>query len=151
MRALKIAAAAIGAVAVIIALLLVIGVPFGFMTEQIQERVERETGYRLTINGGAKIGVWPSLNITLNDVTLQGLKERDIDNRLTAASIQADVTLASVWAGQPQITELVIVRPVLNVPLQRERIKDSSPPSKRASSDAAFSVEHVSVTGGTVV
>jgi AsmA protein len=45
MRALKIAGAAIGAVVVMTALLLVIGIPSGFMTQQIQERVERETGY----------------------------------------------------------------------------------------------------------
>src|SRR5437899_11218340 len=124
MRVLKIAGAAIGAVVVIIALLSVIGIPSGFMTRQIQERVERETGYKLTINGGTTIGVWPSLNITLNDVTLQDPRERDTTSRLTAASIQADVTLASVWAGRPQITELVIVRPVLSVPLRRVRVKD---------------------------
>jgi AsmA protein len=151
MRALKIAGAAIGAVVVVIALLLVIGIPSGFMTQQIQQRVERETGYRLTINGSTKIGLWPSLNVTLNDVMLQDPAQRDINNRLTAASIQADVTLASVWSGKPQISELVIVRPVLNLPLERERIKDANPPARRASADAAFTVEHVSLTGGTIV
>ena len=109
MRALKIAGAAIGAVVVIIALLLVIGIPSGFLTGQIEARVERETGYKLAINGGAKIGLWPSLNITLNDVTLQDPKERDINNRFAAGSIQADVTLASVWAGRPHITDLVVM------------------------------------------
>ena len=84
MRALKIAGAAIGAVIVIIALLLVIGIPSGFLTAQIQERVERETGYKLAINGGARIGLWPSLNITLNDVTLQDPKDRDINSRFAA-------------------------------------------------------------------
>ena len=117
MRALKIAGAAIAAVIVVIALLLVIGVPSSFLTAQIQDRVERETGYKLTINGGAKIGLWPSLNVTLNDVTLQDPKERDNDNRITVGSIQADMTLASVWAGKPEISELVVVRPVVNVPL----------------------------------
>jgi len=153
MRALKFAGAAIGAVIVVIALLVVIGIPSGYMTSQIQERVERETGYKFTINGGTRIGLWPSLNITLNDVTLQDPKERDVNNRLTAGSIQADVTLASVWAGRPQITELMIVRPVLNVPLQRERVKDANPPSKPATAGTgdAFTIEHISVTGGTIV
>jgi AsmA protein len=153
MRVLKIAGAAIGAVVVIIALLLVIGIPSGFMTQQIQQRVERETGYKLTINGGTRIGVWPSLNITLTDVTLQDPRDRDTTSRLTAASIQADVTLASVWAGRPQITELVIVRPVLSVPLQRVRVKDAgpAPKSSTAGTGEAFTIEHVSVTGGTVV
>jgi len=99
MRALKFAGAAIGAVIVIIALLLVIGIPSGFMTSQIQERVERETGYKLTINGGTRIGLWPSLNITLNDVTLQDPKNGDVNNRITVSSVQAEVALASVWSG----------------------------------------------------
>jgi AsmA protein len=153
MRALKFAGAAIAAVIVVIALLLVIGIPSSFLTSQIQDRVERETGYKLTVNGGAKIGLWPSLNVTLNDVILQDPKERDNDNRITAGSIQADMTLASVWAGKPAITELVVVRPVVNVPLQRERLKDAAPSAKPSAAGAgnAVSIEHVSITGGTVV
>jgi AsmA protein len=153
MRALKIAGAAIVAVIVVIALLLVIGIPSGFLAAQITERVERETGYKLAINGGAKIGLWPSLNVTLNDVTLQDPKDRDINHRFTAASIEADVTLASLWAGKPQITELVIIRPVVNLPLRRERVREASSPSKPAAGKTteAFSIEHVSVSGGTIV
>ena len=153
MRVLKIAGAAIAAVVVVVALLLVIGIPSGFLTSQIQERVERETGYRLSINGGTRIGLWPSLNVTLSDVTLADPKDRDINNRLTAGSIQADVTLASVWARRPEITELVIVRPVVNVPLRRERVRDANPSSKSAAAGPAnaFSIDHVSVTGGTIV
>ena len=112
MRALKIAGAAIAAVFVVAALLLVIGIPSGFLTSEIQTRVERETGYRLTIAGSTRIGVWPSLNVTLNDVTLENPGDRDTSSRLTVGSVQADMTLASVWAGRPQIIELVIVRPV---------------------------------------
>ena len=154
MRALKIAGAAIGAVVVIIALLLVIGIPSGFLTGQIEARVERETGYKLAINGGAKIGLWPSLNITLNDVTLQDPKDRDINNRFAASSIQADVTLASVWAGRPHITDLVVIRPVVNLPLRRERLREANTAaSKPAATKAAdaFSIEHVSVSGGTII
>ena len=83
MRALKIAGAAIAAVIVVVGLLLVIGIPSGFLTSAIQARVERETGYRLTIAGATRIGVWPSLNVTLNDVTLQDPKDRDSSDRLT--------------------------------------------------------------------
>ena len=151
MRALKIAGAAIAAVIVVIALL-VIGIPSSFLTAQIQDRVERATGYKLTINGGTRIGLWPSLNVALNDVTLQDPKEHDSDNRITASSIQADMTLASVWAGKPEISELVVVRPVVNVPLQRERLQEAAAPAKPSTTSAnAVSIGHISVTGGTVV
>jgi len=153
MRALKIAGAVIGAVVVVIALLLVIGIPSGFLTAQIQERVERETGYKLAINGGARIGLWPSLNITLNDVTVQHPKDRDINRHFAAASIEAEVTLASLWDGKPHITELAIIRPVANLPLRRERDREASPASKPATgkSSEAFTIEHISVSGGTVI
>jgi AsmA protein len=158
MRALKIAGAAVAAVIVVAALLLVIGIPSGFLTSAIQDRVERETGYRLTISGATKIGVWPSLNVTLNDVTLQDPKDRDTSNRLTVGSVQADMTLGSVWSGHPQVTELVITKPVLYVPLLRDRSgapnPSSAPRPATSSGDAnadAVSIDHVRVTDGTVV
>src|ERR1035437_968759 len=155
MRALKIAGTAIAAVIVVAALLLIIGIPSGFMTSAIQARVERETGYRLTIAGSARIGLWPQLNVTLNDVTLQDPKDRDGSNRLTIGSVQADMTLASVWSRGPDITELVIIRPVLYVPLLRERTGALNPSRGQASSSSevdanAPSIGRVTITDGTV-
>ena len=156
MRALKIAGSAIAAVVIIAVLLLVVGVPFGFLTSAIQARVERETGYRLIIAGGTSIGLWPSLNVTMNDVTLEAPKDRDGANRLTVGSVQADITLASLWSGHPRVTELNIVRPVLHVPLLRERTGPLNPASKPAASspgeadDSAPSIDRVTVTDGVV-
>ena len=154
MRILKIAGAAIVAVIVVAALLLIVGVPSGFLTSEIQARVERETGYRLTIAGASKIGIWPSLNVTLNNVTLQGPKDRsDSASRVTAGSVQADVTLSSLWSGRPQVTELVIKKPVLHVPLLRERsgqlISSARPASSNAADKAA--IDRIEVIDGTVI
>jgi AsmA protein len=155
MRALRIAGAAVAAIVVVLALLMIVGVPSGFLTTAIQARVERETGYRLTIAGATRIGVWPSLNVTLNDVTLENPKDRDTSNRLTVGSVQADVTLASVWSGHPRVTELVIARPVLHVPLLRERSGPLNPPSRQivpASQGQAdaLDIDRVTVTDGTI-
>lgn len=155
MRALKIAGAAIAAVIVVAALLLIVGVPSGYLTSEITSRVERETGYRLTIAGSSKISIWPSLNVTLNDVTLQDPKDRDTSNRLTVGSIQADMTLKSVWSGRPHITELVITKPVLSVPLLRERsgqmIASPKPASPTAADANAPVIDRITVTDGTIV
>ncbi|HZE51692.1 MAG TPA: AsmA family protein [Bradyrhizobium sp.] len=155
MRALKIASAAIAAIIVVAALLLIIGIPSGFLTSAIQDRVERETGYRLSIAGATKIGLWPSLNVTMNDVTLEGPKDRDAGNRLTVGSIEADMTFGSVWSGHPEITHLAIIRPVLNVPLLRERTVATRPASSRpaASSREADvpAIERITVTDGAIV
>jgi AsmA protein len=155
MRALKIAGAAIAAMIVIVALLLVIGILSGFLTSEIQARVERETGYRLTIAGSARIGVWPQFNVTLNDVTLENPGDRDTSARLTVGSVRADVTLASVWSGHPQITDLVIVRPVLNVPLLRERIRTANASANSAASASehdgnALAIDRVTITDGAI-
>ena len=56
MRALKITGAVIGAVVVAIALLLVVGIPSSFLTAQIQERVERETGYKQQRSEERRVG-----------------------------------------------------------------------------------------------
>ena len=155
MRALKIAGSAIAAVIVVLVLLAVVGVPSGFLTSAIQARVERDTGYRLTIAGATKIGVWPSLNVTLNDVTLQDPRDRDGANRVTVGSVEADVTLGSLWSGHPQVTELVIARPVLHVPLLRERTRPLNPSRSTApasgDTDAnAPTIDRVTVTDGAV-
>ena len=156
MRALKIAGAAIATVIVVLALLLIIGIPSGFLTSEIQARVERETGYRLTISGGSKIGLWPKLNVTLTDVTLENPKDPEASNRLTVGRVQADLTLASVWSGHPQITHLAIVRPVLHHPLLRERTRVPSPSARPTTSSSerdgnALAIDRVTVTDGTVV
>ncbi len=159
MKALKIAGAVIAAIVAVAVLLLIIGIPSGFLTSALAERVERETGFHLTIAGSTRIGLWPSLNVTMHDVTLEGPKERDPGNRLTAGSIQADVTLPSLWSGHPEITELVINRPDVRVPLQRERRRDtdnragttSSRPSTSPDSDSNLpKIRRITVTDGTV-
>jgi AsmA protein len=156
MRALKIAGAAIAAVIIVVALALIIGIPLGFLTSEIQARVERETGYRLTIAGATKISIWPQLNVTSTELTLENPKDRDASDRLTVGSVQADLTLASLWSGHPQITELVIVRPVLYHPLLRERTPTTNPSSRPAASSGerdtnALAIERVKITDGALV
>jgi AsmA protein len=156
MRALKIAGAAILAVIVVMALLLLIGIPSGFMTQAVQERVERETGYRLVVSGATRLSIWPSLNVTLNDISVQDPKARDPDGRLTIGSVQADLSLRSVLSGRPQVSELVMTKPVLYVPLRRERdarVDNSSKPATTPGDSAVndFTIDHVRVVDGAVV
>jgi AsmA protein len=155
MKLLRIASTAIAALIVVAALLLIVGVPAGFLTAAIQERVERETGHRLTVAGSTKIGLWPSLNVTMNDVTLEGPKDRDTGNRVTAGRIEADMTLASAWSGRPEITKLAIIRPVLNVALLRERIAAPklvlSQQGPSTADSEASAIERITVTDGTLL
>jgi AsmA protein len=155
MKALKILGGFIAAIVVVAALLLVVGMPLGFLTSAIADRVERETGYRLTVAGSTRVGLWPSLNVTMSEVTLERPSDRDAGNRLTVGSIQANMTLSSLWSGQPVVTELAINRPVVSVPLRRERRPvaraTSSPPIAPSDTvSGAPTIKRITVTDGTV-
>ncbi|OKO72603.1 AsmA family protein [Bradyrhizobium sp. AS23.2] len=151
MRAVKFAGVAVAAVIIVIALLLVVGVPSGFLTSTIASRVESATGYRLSIDGTTKISLWPTLNVTLNDLTLQDPKDRSGITRLTVGSVQADMPLASVWSGRPTISELVITHPVLYQPLLRERLPNAGGSSKPLAFDTAgATIDRIKVNDGEV-
>jgi len=153
-KAWKILGGAIAAIVVGAALLLIVGIPSHFLTSSMAERVERETGYHLTVTGSTRIGLWPSLNVTMSDVTLERLSDPESGSRLTVGSLQADLKLNSLWSGHPEITELVINRPELRVPLRRERQVAANPTSLRpnaANNDSsAPKIGRITVTDGTV-
>ena len=151
MRAVKFAGAALAAVIIVIALLLVVGIPSGFLTSTIASRVESATGYRLSIDGTTKISVWPTLNVTLNDLTLADPRDRSGITRLTVDSVQADMSLSSLWSGRPEISELVVTRPVFYQPLLRERLPNAGTPSKSLALDVdGASIDRVKVADGEV-
>ncbi|WJR78702.1 AsmA family protein [Bradyrhizobium sp. NP1] len=153
MRALKIAGTAAAAVLVILVLLLIIGIPSGFLSSAIADRVERATGYRIAIAGATRISLWPSFTVTMGDVTLKDPKERETSSRLSIDSIEAGVALSSLWSGHPEIRELAIRRPVLSVPLLRDRLRDAAT-SKSTASGAGldgFAIDRITITDGAVV
>ncbi|MDA9544695.1 cell envelope biogenesis protein AsmA [Bradyrhizobium sp. CCBAU 45321] len=151
MRALKFVGGALAAVIVVIALLLVVGIPSGFLTSTIASRVESATGYRLSVDGTTKISLWPTLNVTLNDLTLADPKDRSGITRLTIDRVQADMSLASVWSGRPEISELVVTHPVLYQPLLRERLPNATAPSKPLALDTkGATIDRIKITDGEV-
>lgn len=151
MRALKFVGVALAVVIAVIAILLVVGIPSGFLTSTIAARVESATGYRLSIDGSTKISLWPTLNITLNDLTLQDPKDRSGITRLTVDSVQADMSLSSVWSGRPEISELVVTRPVLYQPLLRERLPNAGTAAKSRALDAGgATIDRITVIDGEV-
>ncbi|AJA59253.1 MULTISPECIES: AsmA family protein [Bradyrhizobium] len=151
MRAVKFAGAAIAAVIIVIGLLLVVGIPSGFLATTIASRVESATGYRLSIDGTTKISLWPTLNVTLNELTLQDPKDRSGITRLTVDSVQADMSLSSVWSGSPKISELVVTHPVLHQQLLRERLPNAGTASKPLALDTGgATIDRVKVIDGEV-
>jgi AsmA protein len=150
MRVLKIAGAAAAAVLVVLMLILMVGVPSGFITSAIRQRVERDTGLRLTVDGATTVRLWPALNVTLEGLALAGPGDRDTDIRLTIARAQAAMSLSGIWSGHPDISELIVTRPVLHVPLLRRRIANADSAQKPAAAPALPRVTRITITDGTV-
>ncbi|MBV8927214.1 MAG: AsmA family protein [Bradyrhizobium sp.] len=152
MKALKLAGAAIAALIVILALVLIVGIPSGFLTSAIQDRVERQTGYRLTIAGSTRISLWPTLNVNFSDLTLQDPKDRDGTSRITIDNLQADVTLSSAWSGHPHVAEIVVTKPVVYRGLLRERtLEAASRPTRSAAEAEPVSIDRVKIVDGAIV
>jgi AsmA protein len=152
MRALKIAGAVVAAIILVVAVLLVIGIPSGFLTAAIQDNVEKQSGYRLKIAGATKISLWPKLNMSLSDLTLQDPKDRDTSRRVTIGKIEADMTLSSIWSGRPHISELIITKPVVYRQLLRERTLD--PPlrgTNTASGSDSIIIDRVRIVDGSMI
>jgi AsmA protein len=121
LKVTRITAIGVAAVAAIILLILTIGVPSSFLVEVIQKRFEAETGYRLRIADGAKIGFLPSLTLTVNKISIADNDEPRPETHLTADSVRIKLSLPALLTGRPRLTEVAIVGPIFNVPLLRER------------------------------
>jgi AsmA protein len=151
MRAVKFAGAAVAAIIIVIGLLLVIGIPSGFLTATIASRVEQATGYRLSIGGTTRISLWPTLNVTLTDLTLTDPRDRSGVTRVTIDSVQADMSLASAWSGHPAISEIVVTHPVLYQPLLRERLPNAEvSPRPLAPDMKGATIDRVKIANGEV-
>lgn len=151
MRALKIAGVVMAGVVVAIVLVIVIGIPARVMNGAIGDRVERATGYRMTLSGTTRIGLWRGFTVTLHGVALQGPDHDAGATQLTIDSVTATVPLARVLSPERRLSLLTISRPVLRVPLQRERGKAAPASTAIATDTMRWSVDRVDVIDGTVV
>ena len=156
MRALRIISISFVAILAAAMLLLIIGIPSDFIVEKIRTRFKAETGYQLQIAGGAKLSIWPSPSIIVRDITLINPADQAAPAQLTVGSARLEIAASSLLAGDPKITEFVLVRPVLRVPLLRRAgetivatdLKLAAPPAAKRELPA---VGHIVVEDGSVV
>jgi AsmA protein len=154
MRFLKILGASIAVVIVLIAIVLAVGIPGGLLTDVIQNRIERQTGYRLEIDE-TSVHLRPNPTIALSGISLTDARNRENSIELTVASVRAQVSLASLLSGKFHVDELIVTQPVLHAPLHRERLRrresSGGQPKKTPTTDALASIGHVAIENGTIV
>src|SRR5262245_5945878 len=155
MKALKIAAICLVVIFVAGALVFALGVPVGFLMKPIGDRVEAATGYRLRAAGDTRLTFWPVLTLSSRDVSID--RDGEPDSGFSAQSIRVSLALASVFSGRPEVTEIAVGRPVLRLPLQRERIDLASlRPSAQSSGEPTARpvrvvIKRVTVADGAVI
>jgi AsmA protein len=154
-----ITAIGVGIVAVAGILALVIGAPVPFLANSIAKRFQAETGYRLQITGRAKVRLWPSPTVTVGNITVlnpEGPRPRTV---ATADGARVQLSLWSLVARRPQLAELAISHPTLQVPLLRQRTASASDPTpgpalpstfNRAASPKVVIVDRLLVEDGAV-
>jgi AsmA protein len=136
-------------------LLLYVGVPSSFLVDQIRTRFAAETNYRLKIDGGAEIHLWPTLSIAVHDITLLNRDGEPPQNQVTVGTARADIELASLFSGKPKITEFTIVHPVVKMPLVRRSSERKAAPKTPSNAAKAppqeIPVDRVTVQDATVL
>lgn len=87
----------------------------GLGESEIKQAVARDTGRTISFAGTPRLSVWPELAIELRDVELSNPKEM-FEGRFAAADkVRLELSGASLWRGSPEITQVVVTRPRINL------------------------------------
>ncbi len=157
MKIIKRAGAVIVVIVLLAAIVLAVGIPSGIMTSAIQARIERETDYRIEVEGPTRVALWPTFHVTLNDITLDRHAGTDAAERIEIASARLEMPLANLISGKSVITDLKLEKPVAYLPLLRERTAVKPAPASNdamptsTSDQTQVRVDRVTVTDGAVV
>lgn len=154
MRAIKITLVLVATVIVVAVTTLMAGVPARFLLAPVADQVESATGFRLDA-GNLKLGLWPNPTAELRDITLTEAHPSGPQTSIAAESLRAEITLASLFTGKPEVSEITLVRPVITSPLVRERraraaFRPSSPSAARTA-DVPVRIAKVAIVDGTVM
>jgi len=154
-RAVGIAAISVAVVVVAGILALVIGAPVPFLANSIAKRFQAETGYRLQITGRARVRLWPSPTVTIGNIAVVNPEDARQRTVATADGVRLQLSLWSLVARRPQLAELAIDHPTLQVPLLRQRTASAPAPaapaiSPRAASPKVVIIDRLTVDDGAV-
>ncbi len=144
------------AVVLAVALLLIaavalVGMPTGPLVAAINRQLE-PNGYRIRIDGAAKISLWPAIDIVADDVAVNSIARPAAKDLLAARSVRIGLSFKDLFGGKIHVTSIAIVRPVIQNEFgkgQRGR-----PANSRGAGDNPFhgvAVDRVVVEDGTLI
>lgn len=113
-------AVSMAALAVASATFLVVAAPTDLVRDQIIAEVRERTGRDLTVAGGTSLTMFPSMGISLHDVSLSQPSGMGGEPMVHVAEMDVKIPLWPLLRGEMKVEQLVIRRPVLALRIDRE-------------------------------
>jgi AsmA protein len=135
--------------------------PLFISAEDVRNRlfaeIEQATGYRLTVNGSLHISVFPTLKLVAEDVGVAQTKGAGTVDLATAKELRFGLAMAPLLSGKVQLTEIALIRPVLNMPDASPKSAGAEPSDKAgggasiATALQSLSLDSLRIEDGTLV
>lgn len=91
-----------------------------FATAQLSSAVEQATGRKLTLLKPPKLKLWPDLRLEVDGVTLSNPPGMFDGTTISAQTLRIEISLAELLSRQISFQELTLVRPRLNLIVDRQ-------------------------------
>jgi AsmA protein len=89
--------------------------PTELVREQLIRQIQANTGRTLAINGAARFMLYPSIGVSLGDVTLSEPPEMGAKNMLQARRIDVSVALMPLFSREVHVEQIAVVEPTIEL------------------------------------
>jgi len=113
LKLIKIAGLGLAGLVVLAILVLVFGLPAGPLIGYVADEAEK-AGFQLRVAGPSSLSLWPSLNITADDVHLADAADNSEDV-LAAKRLRISISLLDLLTGTVRVNEVKLSHPVVRV------------------------------------
>ncbi|KAF7772388.1 AsmA protein [Pseudoalteromonas citrea] len=90
-------------------------VPTQTIIDELSTQVESTTGRTLQIAGDSKVSIFPSLNITLNNVRFSNMATGSTEHMLSMEQLSVHIPWLSLLSGEAKLERFVINDPVITL------------------------------------
>ena len=115
MKKVLIGLVALVAVIVVVVLVLPSLVPKDTLRAQIESRIESATGREVTIAGDVGVSIIPSVELTLEQVTIANAPGASATNMIELGALRLKVGLFPLLGGELVVDEFVLDRPIIQL------------------------------------
>jgi AsmA protein len=150
MRKVKVAALGLAGLLVLLILVFAFGISTSLLLGPVARQVEAATGYRLRVDGLAKIVLRPSLAVIVENVGLMDPKDGGHEEFFSAQRLRMGLSLPSLVRGNVHVTDVTVTRPILRVDFDRH-VADLQAAETYSSPPRNMPVDRLRINDGTLM